>query len=71
MPCRMKAIRRERGLSQMQLAWLVGLTPQDVSAMETGRRRLPGWTRRVAQKLGVVDPATLFDEVAEDEHVHA
>lgn len=49
-----RAIREERGLSQMQLAEMTGLMQSYVSQVERGRRN-PSWSNvgRLAEGLGV------------------
>lgn len=52
--------RLRRGLSQMQLSLLTGISAQDISAIENGRRRPgSGWRRRLAGALGVPEDRLL------------
>lgn len=50
---RMKTARVEKGLTQLQLAEMVGLREIDISRIETGRTQPdPETKRRVADALG-------------------
>jgi transcriptional regulator with XRE-family HTH domain len=56
---RLRALRRERMLSQTELAVIVGTTQATVSALERGDRQAqPRTVRRLADVLGV-EPAEL------------
>jgi len=49
----LKKIRHEKGLSQLKLAFLTGITPTDISRIENDvRRAYPGWRERLAEALG-------------------
>ena len=41
---RLRALRRERGLSQKEMAAAIGVSPAYLSALEHGRRGAPSWT---------------------------
>ena len=45
---RMKELRNKRGISQRQLARLVGVTPSAISAIERGETKEPRWSLVVA-----------------------
>lgn len=47
------AIRKARGLTQIQLANTVGMSPSYIALIETGERKVPVWTaKRIASALG-------------------
>ena len=47
------AIRKARGLTQIQLADAVGMSPSYIALIETGERKVPVWTaKRIAAALG-------------------
>ncbi len=59
-------LRKSRGLSQQDLAELVGTTNQHISHLEGGRRSLSGrWMVAIAEKLGV-QPHQLLNSSAEE-----
>jgi transcriptional regulator with XRE-family HTH domain len=41
---KMRALRRERGVSQKTMAASIGVSPAYLSALEHGRRSAPSWT---------------------------
>ena len=50
---RLKKFRKERGLSQLRLAYLTGINPPDISRIENGwLKPYPGWRKRLARALG-------------------
>ena len=50
----LKEFRHEKGLSQLKLAFLTGISPTDISRIENDvRKAYPGWRRRLAEALGV------------------
>jgi len=56
----LKKIRHEKGLSQLKLAFLTGISPTDISRIENDvRKAYPGWRKRLAEALGESE-ATLF-----------
>lgn len=64
---RLRMVRQRRGLTQIQLCQLTGISPADISAIELGLRpAFPGWRRRIAEALGVKDVDWLFEEVDDD-----
>ena len=47
------AIRKARGLTQIQLADIVRMSPSYIALIETGERKVPVWTaKRIASALG-------------------
>lgn len=55
-------LRKARGLTQQELAKLVGTTNQQIGHLERGKRRLTeAWMRRIAEALGV-SPFELLSE---------
>lgn len=73
-PNRIYELRRAKGLSQQELAELVGCSKMHISGMERGKRELSlEWMRRLAQALDVL-PADILadadnpDRLNEQEH---
>ena len=62
--CNLKELRIKRGLSQRQLAKLVGVTNQAVSALERGETKDPSWrlVTAIARELRV-SARTLFADI--------
>jgi len=59
---RVGEIRKSRGLSQLQLGYLTGIQPPEISRIENGRIvPYPGWRKRLARALQVSE-AELFPE---------
>ena len=57
---RLKEVRKERGLSQLRLAMVTGISPWDISRIENGWiKPYPGWRKRLARALGTME-AELF-----------
>jgi len=51
---RLKEIRREKGLSQLRLAFVTGISPSDISRIENDWiRPYPGWRKRFSRALGI------------------
>ena len=47
------AMRKSKNLTQVQLAETVGISPSYVASIETGDRKVPGWTaKKIAAALG-------------------
>ena len=47
------AIRKAKGLTQIQLADAAGMSPSYIALIETGERKVPVWTaKRIASALG-------------------
>lgn len=60
---RLRQMREARGWSQLELARRARVAPQDISALETGKKYpFPGWRRRLAEALGVSEEE-VFPEV--------
>lgn len=61
---KIRHFRQQRGLTLAALGAAIGLTPQSVSRIETGKMRLStGWMERIAAALNV-SPADLLDSGA-------
>ena len=61
-------IRKEKGISQLKLSFLTGISPGEISRIENLRLvAYPGWRKRFAEALGVTE-AELFPD-GEREHV--
>lgn len=46
--------RQKRGMSQVKLCGLTGISPSDISAIENGiKKPFPGWKARIAEALGM------------------
>ena len=59
---KLKEVRNERGLSQLKLAFLTGISPSDISRIENGwLRPYPNWRKRLAKALGT-SQADLFPD---------
>lgn len=60
---RLKEVRSERGLSQLKLAFLAGISPWDISRLENGWiRPYPSWRKRLAKALGTSQAELFPDE---------
>jgi len=58
----LREARKERGISQLRLALLTGITPSDISRIENNWiYPFPGWRKRLARALGKTE-AELFPE---------
>lgn len=65
---RLKRLREEKGLSQKELADLIGTSNQQISRLEKGQVRLnTDWMHRLADALSI-DPAVFLMEVASESH---
>ncbi|MFC1933650.1 helix-turn-helix transcriptional regulator [Chloroflexota bacterium] len=59
---KLKEFRNKKGLSQLRLALLTGISPWDISRIENDWiRPYPGWRKRLAKALGVTEKE-LFPE---------
>lgn len=60
---RIARIRKEQGITQAQLAELIGVTQQTINSYKTGRRRVPvSLLPAIAKRLGVAVEALLGDD---------
>jgi transcriptional regulator with XRE-family HTH domain len=56
----LQEVRKQRGLSQLRLSFLTGISPGDISRIENGWvKPYPGWRKRLGRALGVSE-AELF-----------
>lgn len=56
----MRKIRKERGLTQFELAKLSNINPSSISNLESGKIYFyPGWLKRIAEVLEV-DPEEII-----------
>lgn len=59
---KLKEVRKGKGLSQLRLAMVTGISPWDISRIENGWiRPYAGWRKRLARALGVTEKE-LFPE---------
>jgi putative transcriptional regulator len=50
---RLKEAREEKGLSQLRLSFLTGISPWDLSRLEHGwLKPYPNWRKRLSKALG-------------------
>jgi len=60
---KLKQVRNERGLSQLKLAFLTGISPADISRVENGwLRPYPSWRKRLAKALSTPQVELFPDE---------
>jgi len=53
---RLKEARGKKGISQLKLAFLTGISPGDISRIECGWiRPYPSWRKRLAEALGTTE----------------
>lgn len=58
-------IRRKKGLTQNQLAEIVGMSPNYICSIEKGKRKVPVWTaKKIAAALGF-DWQRFYEEYGE------
>lgn len=51
---KLREARKEKGLSQLKLAFVTGIAPGDISRIENGWLvPYPGWRKRLSRALGV------------------
>jgi len=66
MAIRLKRERKERGMSQFELARLTGIHPSDISKLESGKYPChDSWRRRIVEALDW--PADKADELFREE----
>jgi transcriptional regulator with XRE-family HTH domain len=59
---RLRSLRKERLLTQVELSEMTGVAQDSISSLETGKREAhPGTIRKLAKALGV-DPTELIKE---------
>jgi len=59
---RLKKIRKEKGLTQLDLSKKTDIYPNNISQIENGKRiPFPGWKKRLAEALNV-EEKELFPE---------
>ena len=59
---RLREIRKEKGLSQLRLAFMTNIAPNEISRIENGWiKPYPGWRKRFSRALGVSE-AELFPD---------
>jgi transcriptional regulator with XRE-family HTH domain len=59
---RLKEFRNKRGLSQLRLALVTGISPGDISRIENGwLKPYHGWRKRLARALNITEKE-LFPE---------
>ncbi len=59
---RLRRIRKERLLTQVELSRMTGVAQESISSLETGKREAhPGTIRKLAEALGV-EPKELIKE---------
>ncbi|MFN3523375.1 MAG: helix-turn-helix transcriptional regulator [Phenylobacterium sp.] len=65
-PNRLQSIREARGLSVAELARRVGVTPQEIGYLETGKRQLTvTWLKRLAAVLDCAPWSIVTDETSD------
>jgi transcriptional regulator with XRE-family HTH domain len=68
---RIRALRRERGVSQKEMAAAIGVSAAYLSALEHGRRGVPSWTliQKIIGYFNVIwDDAEELQRLAETSH---
>lgn len=68
---RIRALRRERGVSQKQMAEAIGVSAAYLSALEHGRRGVPTWTliQKIIGYFNIIwDDAEELQRLAETSH---
>lgn len=68
---KLRALRRERGVSQKEMAAAIGVSAAYVSALEHGRRGVPTWTliQKIIGYFNVIwDDAEELQRLAESSH---
>jgi len=51
---KLRKARKEKGLSQLKLAFMTGIAPNEISRIENGwLKPYPGWRKRLSRVLGV------------------
>ncbi|MBL8583691.1 MAG: helix-turn-helix transcriptional regulator [Rhizobiaceae bacterium] len=68
---RLRELRRERGLTQRDMAAAIGVTPAYLSALEHGHRGAPGWAmvQKIIGYFNIIwDEAEELQRLAESSH---
>ena len=68
---RMRELRRERGVTQKEMAQALGVTPAYLSALEHGRRGVPNWAmlQKIVGYFHIIwDDAEDMQRLAEASH---
>jgi transcriptional regulator with XRE-family HTH domain len=68
---RIRTLRRERGVTQKEMAAAIGVTPAYLSALEHGRRGVPTWTliQKIIGYFNIIwDDAEELQRLAETSH---
>jgi transcriptional regulator with XRE-family HTH domain len=66
MTLKLREVRKERGLTLLDLASMTHISESDLSQVERGQRpAFPGWQRRISKALRV-PAAELFGEAEND-----
>jgi putative transcriptional regulator len=64
----LREIRKQKGLSQLKLAYITGIAPSEISRIENGvLKPYPGWRRRLAKALAT-NEGELFPKSTDGEH---
>jgi len=62
---KVREIRKKKNLTQLDLAKMTDIYPNDISQIERGKRKaFPGWRKRLAKALEVPEEE-LFPEIQE------
>lgn len=65
----LRKIRKERGLSQLRLAYMTGIPPNEISRIENEwLRAYPGWRKRLARALGTTESELFPTEEQDGRH---
>jgi len=63
---RLREVRKEKGLSQLKLAFMTGIAPNEISRIENGwLKPYPGWRKRLSRALGMPE-SELFPSNGEE-----
>ncbi|MFC5386621.1 helix-turn-helix domain-containing protein [Aquamicrobium segne] len=68
---KIRQLRRERGVSQKDMAEAIGVSPAYLSALEHGRRGVPNWSliQKIIGYFNIIwDEAEEFQQIAEASH---
>jgi len=63
---RLREVRKEKGLSQLKLAFMTGIAPSEISRIENGwLKPYPGWRKRLSRALDMPE-SELFPSNGEE-----